>query len=184
MSRIGNLPVEIPSGVKVDIADQKITVKGSKGTLVIDLPRRISIKIDEGKAWVAREDDAKKVRALHGLTRALLANAVKGVSQGFEKKLELVGVGYRAAKAGKKLNLSLGFSHPVDVDPPAGVEFQVEGQNIIFIRGADRQSVGQVAADIRSIRPVEPYKGKGVRYAGEIFRKKAGKAGKTGAAAS
>lgn len=181
MSRIGRQAIEIPKGVQVDIAGEKVTIKGPKGTLNHNLVKGISLKIEDNKIWVSRDKDIKRVRAFHGMTRALLANAVSGVSKEFEKKLELVGVGYRAALAGRTLNLSLGFSHPVEVKAPEGIVFTVEGQNVVTIKGIDRQKVGQIAADIRSIREVEPYKGKGIRYSGEIVRKKAGKAAKTAA---
>jgi large subunit ribosomal protein L6 len=183
MSRIGRLPVSVPSGVTVSVADRQVSVKGPKGQLVLDCAEPISVSVDKGTVTVARPNDDKRNRALHGLTRTLIANMVEGVTRGFQKNLEIQGVGYRAQLQGKKLGLQLGFSHPVVVDPPAGIEIKVEGQNKIQISGADKQQVGQVAAHIRSIRPPEPYKGKGIRYEGERVRRKLGKAGKTAGAA-
>ena len=178
MSRIGKLPVAIPSGVNVDLADQTVKVKGPKGELVQPLLRHVTVKMADGQIVIERNGDDKDQRAAHGLTRTLINNMVQGVTKGYRKSLELQGVGYRVAKAGEKLNLTLGFSHPVTFTPPKGVSFVVEGQNKIHVEGIDKQLVGQVAADIRKLRPPEPYKGKGIRYDGEVVKKKLGKAGK------
>lgn len=183
MSRIGKKPVEIIKGVEVKVTDGLISVKGPKGTLTFDAPKEIKVKVSEGKVIFERGSDSKEIKAKHGLTRALVANMVKGVSEGFNASLELVGVGYKVVKQGKNLQLSVGYSHPVEIIPPEGIEFIVEGANKIKVLGADKQVVGQVAADIRGVRPPEPYKGKGIRYSGEIVRKKAGKVAKVGAAA-
>jgi len=181
MSRIGKLPVVVPSGVNVTIGPAEVQVKGPKGELRQSiLTQVVSVKLEDGKVIVERKGDAKPHRSAHGLTRTLIANMVEGVSKGFRRSLEITGVGYRATKAGEKLNLSLGFSHPVVFEPPQGIAITVEGQNKIHIDGIDRQAVGQVAADIRDLRPPEPYKGKGIRYEGEVIRKKLGKAGKAG----
>lgn len=180
MSRIGKLPVTVPSGVNVDINDGEVAVKGPKGELRQRVLQYVTVKLEDGKVVVERKGDAKEHRAAHGLTRTLVNNMVEGVSKGFRKSLEIQGVGYRAAKSGEKLNLTLGFSHPVSYDPPKGIALSVEGTNKIHVDGIDKQQVGQVAAEIRNLRPPEPYKGKGVRYAGEIVRKKLGKAGKAG----
>ncbi|HXF33784.1 MAG TPA: 50S ribosomal protein L6 [Candidatus Acidoferrales bacterium] len=178
MSRIGKLPVAIPSGVNVDVAEDLVKVKGPKGELQQPILRHVTVKLQDGQLVIERKGDAKEQRAAHGLTRTLLNNMVQGVTKGYRKSLELQGVGYRVAKAGEKLNLSLGRSHPVTFDPPKGVSFVVEGQTKIHVEGIDKQLVGQVAADIRKLRPPEPYKGKGIRYDGEIVKKKLGKAGK------
>ena len=181
MSRIGKLPVAVPAGVDVKLANGEVTVKGPKGELrqhVLSLV--VDVKLEDGKVVVERKGDAKPHRSAHGLTRTLIANMVEGVSKGFRKSLELQGVGYRVAKAGEKLNLSLGYSHPVVFEPPTGIALSVEGTNKIHVDGIDKQQVGQVAAKIRSLRPPEPYKGKGIRYEGEVVRKKLGKAGKAG----
>jgi len=181
MSRIGKLPVTVPSGVNVSIGVGEVTVKGPKGELHQHiLAQNVDVKLEDGKVLVERKGDSKPHRAAHGLTRTLISNMVEGVSKGFRKSLEIQGVGYRAAKAGEKLNLTLGFSHPVVFDPPKGITLSVEGTNKIHIDGIDKQQVGQVAAKIRGLRPPEPYKGKGVRYEGEVIRKKLGKAGKAG----
>lgn len=180
MSRIGKMPVPIPSGVNVALEDRVVTVKGPKGELAMTFAQPISVRVDGGAVSVARPNDEKHNRQLHGLVRTLIANMVDGVTKGYAKTLEIVGVGYRAQMQGKQLSLQVGFSHPVVVAPPAGIEIKVEGTNKIVISGADRQQVGQTAAQIRSIRPPEPYKGKGIRYAGERVRRKLGKAGKTG----
>ena len=181
MSRIGKLPVAVPSGVNVTIGDGEVTVKGPKGELHQHiLSNVVDVKMEDGKVVVERKGDTKPQRSAHGLTRTLISNMVEGVSKGFRKSLEIQGVGYRAAKAGEKLNLTLGFSHPVVFEPPTGITLSVEGTNKIHVDGIDKQQVGQVAAEIRSLRPPEPYKGKGVRYAGEVVRKKLGKAGKAG----
>lgn len=181
MSRIGKLPVTVPSGVNVTLDAGAVLVKGPKGELrQTILSRVVDVKLDGATVLVERKGDAKTHRSAHGLTRTLIANMVEGVSKGFRKSLELQGVGYRVAKSGEKLNLSLGFSHPVVFEPPSGIALTVEGQNKIHVDGIDKQAVGQVAAEIRRLRPPEPYKGKGIRYAGEQIRKKLGKAGKAG----
>ncbi len=179
MSRIGRMPIAIPAGVTVEIAENnKVTVKGPKGTLVRELPGEMTIAMEDGQILVSRPNDLKRMKALHGLTRALIHNMVVGVTQGYEKILEVNGVGYRAAKAGRKLTLSLGYSHPVEMEDPEGVEAVVEGQNVIIVRGIDKEKVGQYAADIRDKRRPEPYKGKGIKYADEVIRRKVGKTGK------
>ncbi len=178
MSRIGRLPVEIPAGVTVTVAEgNKVTVKGSKGTLERVLPAEMEIKVEDNHVVVSRPNDLKKMKSLHGLTRTLIHNMVIGVSQGYEKKLEVNGVGYRAAKSGKKLTLSLGYSHPVEITDPEGLESVVDG-NIITVKGIDKEKVGQYAAEIREKRAPEPYKGKGIKYADEVIRRKVGKTGK------
>ena len=184
MSRIGKMPIEIPQGVEVKIDGSNVLVKGPKGELKRFCDHQVKVKLVDKQLLVESLNDEAGSRAQHGLIRSLLYNMVQGVSKGFEKSLELVGVGYRAAKQGKKLTLSLGFSHPVEVDPPQGIEFAVEGQNKVKVSGADKELVGQVAANIRDIRKVEPYKGKGIRYAGERVRKKAGKAAKAAGGAA
>jgi large subunit ribosomal protein L6 len=179
MSRIGKKPIPIPSGVEVTINGSRVTVKGPKGTLQHTAPEDITIARDGDELVVTRPDDEREHRALHGLTRSLVANMVTGVSEGFARELEIVGVGYRAAAAGpRRLDLQLGFSHPVSVDAPEGVEFEVPTPTRILVRGFDKQLVGQVAADIRKIRKPEPYKGKGIRYADERVLRKAGKSAK------
>jgi len=179
MSRIGKMPIAIPSGVEVTLDGTHVTVKGPKGTLEHDWPATISITREGDALLVTRPDDERQNRALHGLTRSLVANMVTGVSEGFTRELEIVGVGYRAAAAGpKRIDLQLGFSHPVHVDAPEGVEFEVPAPTRIVVKGFDKQLVGQVAADIRKIRKPEPYKGKGVRYADERVLRKAGKSAK------
>jgi large subunit ribosomal protein L6 len=181
MSRIGKLPVAIPSGVDVKIEEGGVTVKGPKGELQQHiLSQVVDVKLEDGKVIVTRKGDGKPHRSAHGLTRTLISNMIEGVSKGFRKSLEIQGVGYRAAKAGEKLNLTLGYSHPVVFDPPKGIAISVEGTNKVHVDGIDKQSVGQVAAEIRGLRPPEPYKGKGIRYEGEVVRKKLGKAGKAG----
>jgi len=181
MSRIGKLPVAVPSGVDVKLGESEVVVKGPKGELRQEfLSQVVGVKLEDGKVIVERKGDAKPHRAAHGLTRTLISNMVEGVSKGFRKSLEIQGVGYRAAKAGEKLNLSLGYSHPVVFEAPKGITLSVEGTNKIHVDGIDKQQVGQVAAKIRGLRPPEPYKGKGVRYEGEVVRKKLGKAGKAG----
>ena len=178
MSRIGRLPVAIPAGVTVEVAEgNKVTVKGSKGTLVRVLPAEMDIKGEDGHVVVSRPNDLKKMKSLHGLTRTLIHNMVVGVSEGFEKKLEVNGVGYKAAKQGKKLVLSLGYSHPVEMIDPEGLEAVVDG-NVITVKGIDKEKVGQYAAEIREKRAPEPYKGKGIKYADEVIRRKVGKTGK------
>ena len=179
MSRIGRMPIAIPAGVTVTIAEKNVvSVKGPKGELVRELPVEMEIKEEEGKIIVTRPNDLKRMKSLHGLTRTLIANMITGVTAGYEKKLEINGVGYRAAKAGKKLTLNLGYSHPVEMEDPEGIETVMEGQNIIFVRGIDKEKVGQFAAEIRSKREPEPYKGKGIKYADEVIRRKVGKTGK------
>ncbi|MDA8297910.1 MAG: 50S ribosomal protein L6 [Actinomycetota bacterium] len=179
MSRIGRSPVAVPSGVEVRLAERRVVIKGPKGTLERELPGMITVREDDSTLFVERPDDARQNRALHGLTRSLIANMVTGVTDGFAKDLEIVGVGYRAtAKGPSQLELALGFSHPVVIDAPEGITFEVPAPTRITVRGIDKEKVGQVAADIRKIRKPEPYKGKGVRYAGEVVQRKAGKAGK------
>ena len=178
MSRIGRMPIAIPAGVTVTIAENNVvSVKGPKGELVRELPVEMEIK-EEGKVIVTRPNDLKRMKSLHGLTRTLISNMVTGVTAGYEKKLEINGVGYRAAKSGNKLTLNLGYSHPVEMIDPEGIETVMEGQNIIFVRGIDKEKVGQFAAEIRSKREPEPYKGKGIKYADEVIRRKVGKTGK------
>lgn len=178
MSRIGKQPIVIPDKVEVTIEGNKVTAKGSLGTLSVDIRPEISVKKEDGNIIVERTSEDSKVRALHGLSRTLINNIVVGVSQGFTKNLEIQGVGYRAAKTGNDLDLQLGYSHPVKVVPPAGIEIIVEGNTKISVKGASKQLVGDVAAEIRGKRPPEVYKGKGIRYAGEVVRRKAGKTGK------
>lgn len=177
MSRIGKQPIPVPSAVKVDIDGRNVTISGPKGTLSREVVPEVRLHLEDGQLVVTRPSDAGRDRAMHGLTRALLANMVTGVDTGFRRTLELVGVGYRAQMNGSKLGLALGFSHPVEIDPPAGVSFTVEGPRV-HIDGIDKEAVGQVAANIRKLRPPEPYLGKGIRYQGEIVRRKAGKSGK------
>ena len=179
MSRIGRMPIAIPAGVTVEVAENnKVTVKGPKGTLERVLPEEMTIKVEEGQVIVTRPNDLKKMKSLHGLTRSLIQNMVIGVSEGYTKTLEVNGVGYKAAKAGNKLTLSLGYSHPVEMIDPEGVESVLEGQNIIIVKGIDKEKVGQFAAEIRDKRRPEPYKGKGIKYADEVIRRKVGKTGK------
>ena len=179
MSRIGRLPVEIPAGVEVTVAENNVvTVKGPKGTLTERLPVEMDIKVENNQVVVTRPNDLKKMKSLHGLTRTLVANMVTGVTKGYEKVLEINGVGYRAQKQGKKLILSLGYSHPVEMEDPEGLESVLDGQNKITIKGIDKQKVGQYAAEIREKRKPEPYKGKGIKYADEVIRRKVGKTGK------
>jgi large subunit ribosomal protein L6 len=171
------MPIPLPTGVKVEIDGRNVSVTGPKGNLKREVRPEVILTLEEGRLIVTRPSDAARDRAMHGLTRALLANMVVGVADGFRKTLELVGVGYRAQMQGSKLVLALGFSHPVEIDPPSGISFSVEGPRIV-VDGIDRELVGQVAADIRKLRPPEPYLGKGIRYQGEFVRRKAGKAGK------
>jgi large subunit ribosomal protein L6 len=180
MSRIGKLPLAIPSGVNVDVQGDEVAVKGPKGELRHRVLQHVTVKLQDGRVLVERKGNAKEQRSAHGLTRTLVNNMIQGVSKGFRKSLEIQGVGYRAAKSGEKLNLTLGFSHPVSYEAPKGVSLSVEGTNKIHVDGIDKQQVGQVAAEIRNLRAPEPYKGKGVRYASEVIRKKLGKAGKAG----
>ncbi len=183
MSRIGKMPIAIPAGVTVEIAENnKVTVKGPKGELSRVLPEAMDIKQEGEEIIVTRPNDLKKNRALHGLTRALINNMVIGVNEGYQKVLEVNGVGYRAQKQGKKLVLSLGYSHPVEMEDPEGIEVEVDGQNKVIVRGIDKEKVGQYAAEIRSKRLPEPYKGKGIKYEDEHIRRKDGKAGKTASA--
>ncbi len=177
MSRIGRKPISLPAGVEVKIEDNVITVKGPKGVLSQSIPEDISIELKGNELLCTRPSDAKRHRAMHGLTRALVANMVTGVTTGFEKKLEMVGVGYRAQMQGSKLVLNIGYSHPIEIDPPQGVEFEVPAVTRITVKGIDKQLVGNTAADIRALRKPEPYKGKGVRYENEVVRRKAGKSG-------
>ena len=178
MSRIGRIPVPVPAGVDVTIDGAVVTVKGPKGTLAHTVAAPIAVKQEEGTLVVSRPDDERNSRALHGLTRTLLANLVTGVTEGYTKKLEIVGTGYRVTAKGSDLEFALGFSHPVVVTPPEGISFVVEAPTRFSVQGIDKQQVGEVAANIRKIRKPEPYKGKGVRYAGENVRRKVGKAGK------
>ncbi|MDR0272636.1 MAG: 50S ribosomal protein L6 [Clostridiales bacterium] len=179
MSRIGKLPIEIPSGVTVTIAaGNEVTVKGQKGTLSRKLSADMTIAQEEGKLTITRPNDLKRFKAMHGLTRTLINNMVVGVTEGYVKRLEINGTGYRAAKSGNKLTLNLGYSHPIEMEDPDGVESAVEGTNKITISGIDKEKVGQYAANIREKRPPEPYKGKGIKYENEYIRRKAGKAGK------
>ena len=179
MSRIGRMPIAIPAGVTVTIAENnKVTVKGPKGTLERELPVEMMIKEEDGHVVVTRPNDLKRMKSLHGLTRTLIANMITGVTAGYEKVLEINGVGYRGAKQGKKLVLNLGYSHPVEMDDPEGVETVMDGQNKIIVKGIDKEKVGQFAAEIRDKRRPEPYKGKGIKYADEVIRRKVGKTGK------
>ena len=178
MSRIGRMPIAVPAGVTVELAENnKVTVKGPKGTLERVLPTEMNIALEDNQVVVTRPNDLKKMKALHGLTRTLIANMVTGVNEGYQKVLEVNGVGYKVAKQGKKLNLSLGLSHPVEMEDPEGLESVVEG-NKITIKGIDKEKVGQFVAEIRDKRRPEPYKGKGIKYADEVIRRKVGKTGK------
>ncbi|MBR5116565.1 MAG: 50S ribosomal protein L6 [Lachnospiraceae bacterium] len=178
MSRVGKMPIAVPSGVTMEVAENnKVTVKGPKGTLTRELPKEIKIEQQDGQIVLTRPNDEKRNKAMHGLSRALLNNMVIGVTDGFEKKLEVNGVGYRAAKQGKTLTLTLGYSHPVEMEDPEGIETVVDGQTII-VKGISKEAVGQHAAVIREKRPPEPYKGKGIKYADETIRRKVGKTGK------
>jgi large subunit ribosomal protein L6 len=181
MSRIGRQPIPVPAGVKVDVAsDHRVTVTGPKGTLSQEFPQTMTITQEDGVLHVARADDSNTNRALHGLSRTLLANMVTGVTTGFTRQLEINGVGYRVAKVGEALVFQVGYSHPVQINPPTGISFAVDGTTRLTVSGIDKQLVGQVAANIRSIRKPEPYKGKGIKYSDEVIRRKAGKAGKVG----
>ena len=179
MSRIGRMPIAVPAGVTVEIAENnKVTVKGPMGTLVRVLPAEMDIKLEGDTVVVTRPNELKRMKSLHGLTRTLIANMVTGVTAGYQKVLEINGVGYRAAKNGKELTLTLGYSHPVVMKDPEGVETVLEGQNKITVKGIDKEKVGQYAAEIRDKRRPEPYKGKGIKYADEVIRRKVGKTGK------
>ncbi|HEY7822205.1 MAG TPA: 50S ribosomal protein L6 [Acidimicrobiia bacterium] len=178
MSRIGNKPLDLPNGVDIEVKGSAVKVKGSKGELNRIFHERIGFDIDDGVVTVTRPDDSRESRALHGLSRKLLANMVHGVSDGFSKELEIQGVGYRATLKGRDLELLVGYSHPVTVEAPEGITFEVPEQTRVIVSGIDKELVGQVAADVRKVRPPEPYKGKGIRYVGEYVRRKAGKAGK------
>ncbi len=178
MSRVGKKPVEIPAGVTVTLNGNTVTVKGPKGELTRTFHSDIEIKVEDNIVNVSRPTDEKLHRSLHGTTRAIIANMVEGVSQGFERNLELIGVGYRAQKQGKKLVLNVGYSHPVEIEPEEGLEIEVPANTKITIKGTDKERVGALAANIRDVRPPEPYKGKGIRYAGEQVRRKEGKTGK------
>ena len=177
MSRIGKSPVPIASGVDIEVAGQDVTVKGPKGMLERNFHERVTVVVEDGEARVERNDEDRQTRALHGLSRALLANMVEGVSEGFRKELSIVGVGYRASLKGNNIELLVGFSHPVEVAAPDGITFEVPEQTRIIVSGIDKELVGQVAANIRKVLPPEPYKGKGIRYVDEYVRRKAGKAG-------
>lgn len=178
MSRIGRMPIDIPAGVTVTVDGQDVTVKGPKGELSLTVASPIEAKVEENQVVVTRPDDERASRSLHGLTRTLINNNIIGVTQGYEKKLEVVGTGYRVTSKGQGVEFALGYSHPITVDPPQGITFTVEGNDKLTVSGIDKQAVGEVAANIRKLRKPEPYKGKGVRYEGERVRRKAGKAGK------
>ena len=180
MSRIGRMPISVPEKVSVSIEERLVRVKGPKGELRQPIPEGIHVVQRDGHLVVERSSEIKRHKALHGLTRTLINNMVTGVTTGFSKTLEITGVGYRATMAGQRLNLALGFSHPVDVVPTPGITFATEGQTRIIVSGIDKQQVGETAAQIRRLRKPEPYKGKGIRYSGEVVRRKAGKAGKVG----
>jgi len=175
MSRIGNKPITIPNGVTITITDKSVSVKGSKGELIVDLLPGISVEQAENQVIVKRSDDERQTKAFHGLIRSLIENHIVGVSEGYKKTLKMVGTGYRVASKGAGISLSVGFSHPVEFVAQTGVKVTVEGNDTIYIEGIDKQAVGQVAANIRKIKPPEPYKGKGIRYEDEVVRKKAGK---------
>ena len=183
MSRIGRLPVAVPQGVDAKLEGRTLRLKGPKGELSLDVHQDVTVTREDGTLVVARKDDAKATRALHGLTRSLIANMVTGVTTGYARDLEISGTGYRAIIQGKKLQLSLGFSHPVEIDPPKGITFTAETPQKLRVSGIDKQAVGEMAAKIRSLRVPDPYKAKGIKYAEERIRRKAGKAGKVGAKA-
>jgi large subunit ribosomal protein L6 len=178
MSRIGKSPIPVPAGVEVNISGSDVSVKGPKGQLQLTVSAPITVALTDGQVVVTRPDDERVSRSLHGLTRTLIANQIIGVTEGYTKALEIVGTGFRVAAKGSALEFALGYSHPITVNPPAGISFQVEGNTKIVVSGIDKQAVGEVAANIRKLRKPEPYKGKGVRYAGEVVRRKAGKSGK------
>jgi large subunit ribosomal protein L6 len=178
MSRIGRLPIDIPVGVTVTVSGADVAVKGPKGELGLTVASPIAVAVEDNQVLVTRPDDERTSRSLHGLTRTLIANQITGVTQGYSKGLEVVGTGYRVQARGTSVEFALGYSHPITVEPPAGISFTVEGNNRLTVVGIDKQAVGEVAANIRKLRKPEPYKGKGVRYAGEVVRRKAGKSGK------
>jgi large subunit ribosomal protein L6 len=178
MSRIGRLPIDIPSGVDITVHGDVVTVKGPKGELQVPIAKPIQVEVADGQIQVTRPDDERESRSLHGLTRTLIANDILGVTEGYSKSLEVVGTGYRVAAKGTGIEFALGYSHPISVEPPAGITFTVEGNNKVTVSGISKQAVGEVAANLRKLRKPEPYKGKGVRYAGEQIRRKVGKAGK------
>jgi len=178
MSRIGRLPIDIPAGVTVTIDGQQVSVKGPKGELQLTVKAPIVAQLEDNQVLVTRPDDERESRSLHGLTRTLISNQIVGVTTGYSKSLEVVGTGYRVASKGSGIEFALGYSHPINVEPPAGISFVVEGNNKLTVNGIDKQQVGEVAANLRKLRKPEPYKGKGVRYAGENVRRKAGKSGK------
>ncbi|AOY56475.1 50S ribosomal protein L6 [Candidatus Rhodoluna planktonica] len=178
MSRIGKLPIPVPAGVEVKIDGATIEVKGPKGTLSHEVPAPISVVLEDGNLVVSRPDDERNSRSLHGLTRTLIANNIQGVTQGFTKGIEIVGTGYRVTAKGADIEFALGYSHPILVKAPEGIKFEVEGNTKLTVSGISKQAVGEVAANLRKLRKPEPYKGKGVRYAGEVVRRKAGKSGK------
>jgi large subunit ribosomal protein L6 len=180
MSRIGRLPITVPAGVEVTLDGRAITVKGPRGSLARNLHPDMKVVREADRLLVQRPTDAKMHRQLHGLTRSLVANMVEGVTNGYRKGIEITGVGYRATKIGEKLQLNLGYSHPIEIDPPQGISFELENPTRLAVVGIDKELVGEIAAKVRSTRKPEPYKGKGVRYAGEVIRRKAGKAGKIG----
>lgn len=177
MSRIGKIPVEVPSGVEVNVSGQEVSVKGPKGALTLSLAAPITAEVKGTEVLVTRADDERESRSLHGLSRTLIANMIEGVTKGYSKVLEIQGTGYRVIQKGQGLEFALGFSHPINVEPPEGITFKVEG-NRVTVEGISKEQVGEVAANLRKIRPPEPYKGKGVRYLGENIRRKVGKAGK------
>lgn len=183
MSRIGNQSIEIPEGVTVTLASETLTVKGAKGTLSVDIPKALKLVTENKMVKISTTDESKDVKSLHGLVRSLVQNAVVGVTKGWEKNLELVGVGYRAAGGGKEITLSVGFSHPVKISAPSDISFTIKDNTKLTVSGTDKKKVGEIAAMIRRVKPPEPYKGKGIRYAGEVIRKKAGKAVKAAASA-
>ena len=178
MSRIGRLPIPVPAGVEVKINGSSVEVKGPKGTLSHVVAAPITVALEDGNVVVTRPDDERVSRSLHGLTRTLIANNIEGVTTGFTKGLEIVGTGYRVTAKGSDLEFALGYSHPIVIQPPAGISFAVEGNTKITVSGINKQAVGEMAANLRKLRKPEPYKGKGVRYAGEVIRRKAGKSGK------
>lgn len=177
MSRIGRQPIAVPEKVEIAIAGHEVTVKGPKGQVTSRIPDAITVEVKDGQVLVTRGGEETRQRALHGLARTLVANMIEGVTKGFSRRLEIIGVGYRAEASGKKVKLTLGFSHPIEYQAPEGVEIVTPQPTVIEIRGADKEAVGQVAADLRGYRPAEPYKGKGIRYEGEFVRRKAGKTG-------